>query len=73
MPMIVFPPTHPSTYAPQMPPEELEKMRHIERHIRKHQLKVGDAAEFVWWGWGLGRDTILLSRCQLSADTWLHL
>lgn len=24
----------------QMPPEELEKMHHIEKHIRKHQLKV---------------------------------
>jgi hypothetical protein len=27
--------------SPQMPPEELEKMHHIEKHIRKNQLKVG--------------------------------
>ena len=26
---------------PQMPPEELQKMHHIERHIRKNKLKVG--------------------------------
>ena len=24
-----------------MPPEELEKIRHLEKHIRKNKLKVG--------------------------------
>jgi hypothetical protein len=24
-----------------MPPEELEKMHHIEKHIRKNKMKVG--------------------------------
>ena len=47
-------PSHPST---QVPPEELEKMQQIERHIRKNQLKVEASQGWHWRvpGSGAGR------------------